>query len=150
MRQNGRRAPPPRINTDLPIAFYDVEALPHVFDQLPRRNPRRNIHPGYEVRLEGPLNNPSAVAITQRPGNVPDNFDQFLAMANVMKQEIQSVLDRTTIGNSSLDTVRGYLTIRSLSTDKIKVLNDELPASDISGQFLEMLVERNFSYFLIL
>jgi len=108
------------------------------------------VHPGYEVRLEGPLNNPSAVAITQRPGNVPDNFDQFLAMANFMKQEIQSVLDRTTIGNRRLDTVRGYLTIRSLSTDKIKVLNDELPASDISGQFLEMLVERNFSYFLIL
>lgn len=147
MRQNGRRAPPPRINTNLPTTFYEVEALPRGFDQLPRRNPRRNIHPGYEVRYEGPQNNPSAVAITQRPGNVPDNYDQFLAMADFMKQEIQSVLNRTTIGNRTLDTLRGYLTIRSLSTDKIKVLNDELSASDISGPFLEMLVERNFSYF---
>lgn len=98
------------------------------------------VHPGYDVRLEGPVNNPTAVAVAQRQGDVPDNFDQFLGMADFMRQEIQAVLDRTSIGNRTLASVRGYLTIRSLGTDKFKTLNDELSAADISADFLELLV----------
>ena len=101
--------------------------------------------PEYIVRIDGPRHNPSTVSV-RYVGGEPDVYDHRVAVAQVLQDEIQNVLDRTTIGNRTLGNTLGYLTARYLGTDKIFVKAGEISASEIDADMLGEIIERNPFY----